>query len=85
LNGIYGGLGQSLGSLIGGEMSKNLGIQKAFYICGAVDMVILVLFAVHQMIVYKGVDPMDVPTIVSSNHVDNITSAESNDLDRMRV
>ncbi len=31
LNGVYSGLGQSIGSLIGGSLSSRLGISKAFY------------------------------------------------------
>jgi predicted MFS family arabinose efflux permease len=51
LNGIYGGIGQSLGSLIGGELSRNFGIQKAFYYCAFADIVILACFSFYQLIV----------------------------------
>lgn len=43
LNAMYAGLGQSLGSLVGGGLSKALGISKAFYLCSFIDVLILVL------------------------------------------
>jgi MFS family permease len=49
LNGVYGGLGQSVGALVGGAMSKKYGISKAFYICGGVDFVTLSLFVIYQL------------------------------------
>eukprot|EP00981_Chlorochromonas_danica_P006279 scaffold1348_cov184-Ochromonas_danica.AAC.6 len=49
LNGVYGGLGQSLGSLIGGELSRKMGICRAFYSCAAVDLSILATFLVIQI------------------------------------
>lgn len=47
LNGIYGGLGQSIGSLIGGELVRTGGISSAFYKCAAVDGVLLAGFMVY--------------------------------------
>jgi len=45
LNGIYGGVGQSLGSLIGGGLSSRWGTSKAFYLYGAADIALVGLFA----------------------------------------
>jgi predicted MFS family arabinose efflux permease len=53
LNGIYGGLGQSIGSLIGGDMVRHGGISSAFFKCAAVDGVLLVAFALVQMLLKK--------------------------------
>jgi len=44
LNGIYAGLGQSIGALIGGELVRTMGISAAFYRCATVDGVILLAF-----------------------------------------
>ena len=49
LNGIYGGLGQSIGSLIGGELVRSAGISAAFYKCAAVDGVLLLAFLGYQL------------------------------------
>ena len=48
LNGIYGGLGQSIGSLIGGELVRTMGIAVAFYRCAVVDGALLVGYLVAQ-------------------------------------
>jgi MFS family permease len=48
LNGMYGGLGQSLGSLIGGYLSKRYGISSTFKACAAIDLVIFVLYMLYQ-------------------------------------
>ena len=48
LNGVYGGIGQSLGSLIGGALSRRLGIPKSFFYCAGVDLAILVAFLGYQ-------------------------------------
>ena len=48
LNGVYGGLGQSIGSLIGGMLSKQMGLKKAFFTCGITDLVFLVIFLIYQ-------------------------------------
>ena len=47
MNGIYGGLGQSIGSLIGGELVRTGGISSAFYKCAAVDGVLLIGFVLY--------------------------------------
>lgn len=44
LNGMYGGLGQSTGALIGGALSHRYGTPKAFILSGCVDIVIVSLF-----------------------------------------
>lgn len=51
LNAMYAGLGQSLGSLIGGGLSKAMGISEAFYLCSSADIVILVVFALYRLAV----------------------------------
>jgi hypothetical protein len=52
LNGVYGGIGQSLGSLIGGDLSRKMGIVRAFYSCAAVDGFILLAFLLYQATFY---------------------------------
>lgn len=47
---MYGGLGQSLGSLIGGYLSKRYGISMTFQRCAMVDLVILGIFLVYQRV-----------------------------------
>ena len=44
LNGIYGGLGQSTGALIGGFLSQKFGTPKTFVLSAAVDVVIVLFF-----------------------------------------
>ena len=44
LNGMYGGLGQSIGSLLGGGLQAKLGTSQTFLICAAVDVGLLALF-----------------------------------------
>ena len=43
LNGMYGGLGQSLGALIGGALQVKLGTSHTFYVAALGDAVLLVL------------------------------------------
>ena len=47
MNGIYAGLGQSVGALIGGYLSKHWGIARAFSFCGIIDSVILSIFSAY--------------------------------------
>lgn len=50
LNAVYGGLGQSTGSLLGGQIIKYYGsIQNAFTRCGYVDAIILASFVVYNI------------------------------------
>ena len=50
LNGIYAGLGQSIGALIGGELVRTMGISAAFYRCATVDGVVVLAFvALHSI------------------------------------
>ena len=56
LNGMYGGLGQSVGAIIGGSLSRKMGIVKMFFIAGAADFIAIILFIVYQ---------------VRKNHVEN--------------
>lgn len=41
LNGAYNGLGQSAGSLVGGYLSKHMGIRDAFILAGAINVLLL--------------------------------------------
>ena len=50
LNGIHGGLGQSIGSLIGGEMVRSMGISAAFNKCAVVDGSLLASFLLSQSV-----------------------------------
>ncbi len=52
LNGIYGGVGQSLGSLIGGELSRRFGIKTSFLYCAIVELIILVSFILYQALLH---------------------------------
>ena len=52
LNGVYGGLGQSIGSLIGGMLSKQMGLKQAFFTCGIIDSIFLILFLLYQRHLY---------------------------------
>ena len=44
LNATYGGIGQSLGSLIGGSLSMRFGTAKAFLLYAGVDGLLLLAF-----------------------------------------
>ena len=44
LNGVYTGIGQSVGSLIGGRLCKIYGISGAFRRAAAINTVILVVY-----------------------------------------
>lgn len=47
LNGIYGGLGQSTGAVIGGSLSQRFGTAKTFLMAGCADICVLALFIVY--------------------------------------
>ncbi|KAG5181377.1 major facilitator superfamily domain-containing protein [Tribonema minus] len=47
LQGIYGGIGQSLGSLLGGSLSGRIGTARTFFVYAGVDTVLLVLFCIY--------------------------------------
>lgn len=44
MNATYGGIGQSLGALIGGSLSSKFGTAKAFLVYAGVDGLILVAY-----------------------------------------
>jgi hypothetical protein len=46
---MYGGLGQSVGAIIGGNMSKKMGIVKTFFYTGAADFIAINLFIFYQI------------------------------------
>ncbi len=48
LNGVYAGLGQSTGSLLGGYLSKLFGIQRTFDISSVAVFTGAVLFGLQQ-------------------------------------
>ena len=47
LSGTYNGLGQSVGSLLGGMFSKRYGIVRVFTVCALIDAVLAGLFIVY--------------------------------------
>ena len=49
LNAVYGGLGQSIGSLVGGKLSAKFGIAKAFQYMASVDAAVLALFSIYHI------------------------------------
>lgn len=53
LNGIYGGIGQSSGSLIGGYLSRKMSISQTFKYCAAFEVVLTVIFGIYQAIQYS--------------------------------
>jgi len=48
LNGIYAGIGQSTGSLIGGSLARSIGLTQTFKICGLIDIGFLLIFLVFR-------------------------------------
>ena len=50
LNAMYAGLGQSLGSLVGGRLSNRYGISNAFLTAAKLDAMALVGFAAYQIV-----------------------------------
>ena len=50
LNAMYGGLGQSMGSLVGGILCRKVGISRTFTLCAWADATILVFFMIYQCI-----------------------------------
>eukprot|EP01041_Mallomonas_annulata_P002709 gene2709-5331_t len=74
LNAVYGGIGQSAGSLIGGSLSKSMGIANAFYMCAAVDSVILALFSLYRIVFYS---PPRIPKKMTSTSTISSTSTSS--------
>ena len=50
LNAMYAGLGQSIGSLVGGKLSDRYGISNAFIVAAKVDAVALFGFIAYQLI-----------------------------------
>ncbi len=58
---MYAGIGQSLGSLIGGALCKRYGISKAFQYCAWLDFAMLIAFLSYQLIQkWKGETPATV-------------------------
>lgn len=49
LSGTYNGLGQTVGSLVGGALSKKFGIQATFRLCACVDVVFSLIFASYLL------------------------------------
>ncbi|KAM3576604.1 hypothetical protein VYU27_001591 [Nannochloropsis oceanica] len=47
LNGMYGGLGQSTGALIGGHLSQRYGTPRTFVLSGLADLVVVGLFGTY--------------------------------------
>ena len=47
LNAMYGGLGQSLGAIIGGKMQSKYGTVKTFIYAGIIDAVFVVMLIAY--------------------------------------
>lgn len=47
LNAMYGGLGQSIGAIIGGKLQHHLGTVRTFLYAGAFDVCVVVLVIVY--------------------------------------
>lgn len=47
LNAMYGGLGQSMGALIGGKLQSKYGTVKTFLYSGAADLCFVVLVVMY--------------------------------------
>lgn len=50
LNAMYGGLGQSLGALIGGKLQSHVGTVRTFLYCGVCDFVFVTLVIMYLRI-----------------------------------
>ena len=53
LNGVYGGVGQSLGAIIGGYLAKNYGIQRSFEIAAVGSAVAAGVFGLYMISLRK--------------------------------
>jgi succinate-acetate transporter protein len=47
MNAMYGGLGQSLGALIGGKLQSMFGTVKMFYYAGTFDLIFVIFLVVY--------------------------------------
>ena len=47
LNGVYAGIGQSLGALVGGVLINKYGIRDTFLKCGITDFIIIVFYKIY--------------------------------------
>ena len=63
LNAMYGGLGQSLGAIIGGKLQSKLGTVRTFIYAGAFDAC-FVLLLIGYLSVRKGSSFKNPQTIV---------------------
>jgi len=55
LNGVYAGIGQSLGALIGGVLINKYGIRNTFLKCGITDFIIIVIYKIYIACTHKSV------------------------------
>lgn len=46
---MYGGLGQSVGAVVGGSLSRKIGIVNTFFIAGFADMIAIFCFVLYQL------------------------------------
>jgi predicted MFS family arabinose efflux permease len=51
LNGVYGGIGQSAGAVLGGYLSKRQGIGRAFVLAAQGQAVVLLLFGLYLFLI----------------------------------
>ena len=49
LNGVYGGIGQSSGAIVGGYLSKRFGIQKAFMLASRGQLGVAVAYVAYLL------------------------------------
>jgi hypothetical protein len=47
LNAMYGGLGQSLGALVGGKLQSMFGTVKMFYYAGTFDLIFVIFLLIY--------------------------------------
>jgi MFS family permease len=53
LNGMYGGLGQSMGALLGGYLSKKMGISKGFLLCASIEVGLCLIYTLYNFKMYR--------------------------------
>jgi hypothetical protein len=66
LSGIYGGLGPTVGSLVGGPLMKYMGLKKTFQLGAVVDAVALAFYSAYLLIQrYAPVGNTDIDSVSS--------------------
>ena len=70
LNAMYGGLGQSLGAIIGGKLQSSFGTVRTFIYSGIFDLAFVVVVIAYLSLKgerssFRDPRPMGVPTITA--------------------